>query len=71
MYPDLKFVPGFGFLLFLPRIKYKIFHNKILHTSRINHRLHFGIIFFNFFRSLNFKLFGVWKNELHEAHAPY
>jgi hypothetical protein len=37
-------------LLFLLRIKYKIFRNKILHTGRINHRLHSGIFFLNFFK---------------------
>jgi hypothetical protein len=65
-----NFVPRSRFLLFLLRIKYKIFRNKILHTSRINHRLHSGI-FFEFFQSSNFEFFAVWKNELHGARAPY
>jgi hypothetical protein len=65
-----NFVPRSRFLLFLLRIKYKIFHNKILHTGRINHRLH-SSIFFEFFQNSNFEFFAVWKNELHEARAPY
>jgi hypothetical protein len=27
------------------RTKYKVFRNKILHTGRINHRIHSGIFF--------------------------
>jgi hypothetical protein len=67
MFPDLEF------FLFLPRTKYNVFRNKILHTGRINHslwhRLHFGI-FIEFFQTLKFECFEVWKNGLHGARPP-
>jgi hypothetical protein len=62
-------VPRSRFLLFLPRKKYKIFCNKILHTGRIKHRIHSRICF-EFFQSSKFNFFEVWKNKLHWARPP-
>jgi hypothetical protein len=55
-------VPRSRFLLFLPRTKYKIFCNKILHTGRIKHRIRSGICF-EFFQSSKFNFFEVWKKS--------
>jgi hypothetical protein len=52
--------PTSGFLLFLPRIEYKIFHIENLHDCSVNIWLYLGILS-NFIESLKFVFFKVSK----------